>query len=226
MALTDTQLWSLSQKMKVPLVFCNFKDRLEREKLKYGKYYIINMENEFDENGHRNDGSHYCSFQVNKYPNGKVEGFYFDPFGQPPPQIVEKFCGLPHLPYNQKDIQSLMNSACGWYCIALGHFVNSYEGRSKDLYSDLQGFTDLFEDLSKSTAHHKNEWVLKHFFRSADESKRTPIEVFGEGGKHISYESADPNSISGEDEDAGTYHGEGFKMKVHKSMYENHDEDN
>ena len=42
-------------------------------------------------------------------------------------------------------------------------------------------FTDHFEDLTESNHHLKNEWVLKHFFRSSDASKRKPIEVEGLG---------------------------------------------
>jgi len=193
--LTDTQIWDLAERMDVPLAFCDFKDRLAKKKLQYNKAYIINMENEFNEDGKRNEGSHYTCFQVNKHANGKKQPIYFDSFGQPPPQIVTDFCGGGHIPYNTKDIQSLMNSACGWYCLAFLHYINTYENRTKDLYSDCEHFTDLFEDLSKSTDHLKNEWVLKHFFRSADPAKRSKVEV-GEGW----YASkADPNTIITED---------------------------
>jgi hypothetical protein len=192
--LTDTQIWDLAERMNVPLVFCDFKDRLAKKKLQYNKSYIINMENEFDEDGHRNNGSHYTCFQVNKHPNGKTEGIYFDSFGQPPPQIVEEFVGM-KLPYQTKDIQSLMNSACGWYCLAFLHYINAYENRTKHLYSDCEHFTDLFDDLNKTNNHLKNEYVLKHFFRSSDPAKRRPIEIGGFGGQ-----SADPNTIISEDQ--------------------------
>jgi hypothetical protein len=208
MSLTDTQIWALAQKMRIPLVFCDFKDRLKKHKLQYQKVYIVNLENEFDEDGHPNEGSHYTAFQVNKYPNGKVEKCYFDPFGQPPPQAVLDFCGG-KVPYNTKDIQSLMNSACGWYCLAWGHFINSWEGRSKDLYSDCEGFTSLFDDLDKSHDHKKNEFVLKHFFRSADEEERrkNPVDVFkagdikeGRGNEPL----PNPETISTENDDYKT----------------------
>ena len=188
--LSDTQIWDLAEKMDVPLVFCDFKDKLDKKKIQYNKSYIINMEDEYDADGERNSGSHYTCFQVNKYPSGKVQGLYFDSFGQPPPKSVLSFCGVGHLPYNTKDIQSLMNSACGWYCLAFLHYINAYENRTKDLYSDCEDFTELFEDLCKSTDHLKNEWILKHFFRSADPAKRSKIEV-GEGWS----KPADPNTI-------------------------------
>ena len=54
------------------------------------------------------------------------------------------------LPYNKKDIQSLMNNACGWYCCAYLHFINAFPQRSGDLYTDTEGFLSLFEDLNTS----------------------------------------------------------------------------
>jgi hypothetical protein len=191
MSLTDIQIKDLAQRMNVPLVFCDFKDQL-KGKLKYNKSYILNMENEVGEDGKPNTGSHYTCFQVNKYPNGKVEGVYFDSFGQPPPKAVEKFAGK--LPYCDKDIQSLMNSACGWYCLAFLHFINASQYKSGHIYTDAGTFTDMFDDLSKSTNHLKNEYILKHFFRSSDPEhrKKNPIEIGG---------SVDPNSIVSQDED-------------------------
>jgi hypothetical protein len=194
MSLTDIQVKDLAKRMKVPLVFVGFKTELEDEKLQHNKSYIVNMEDEFDENGERNDGTHYTCFQVNKYPNGKIERIYFDSFGMPPPEIVIKFCGG-SLPYQTKDIQSLMNEACGWYCLAFLHFINAWGGRSGDLYTDCDNFTDLFDDLNKEKNHLKNEFVLKHFFRSEDATKRKPIELGGS--------VANPDTIISADGDRG-----------------------
>lgn len=199
MSLTNTQIFDLAKRMSVPLVFCDFKTKLKGKKLQYNKSYIVNMEDEFDEDGKRNEGSHYTCFQVNKYPNGKIEGVYFDSFGQPPPQVVEDFVGC-KLPYNKKDIQSLMNSACGWYCEAFLHFINACEMRTKNLYTDCELFTELFDDLNESTDHLKNEYILKHFFRSADPTKRTPIEV-GQGWDRV---RTNPNTIISMDDDRKT----------------------
>jgi hypothetical protein len=194
MSLTDIQIWDLAKRMRVPLVFCGFKTELRTKRLQYNKAYIVNLEDEFDELGFKNEGTHYTCFQVNKYPNGKKQGVYFDSFGQPPPQIVDAFVGF-KLPYNTKDVQSLMNSACGWYCLAFLHYINSYDGRSKDLYTDCEDFTDMFDDLNKSCDHLKNEYILKHFFRSEDANKRKPVEVAG--GNF--YKAPNPNSIISED---------------------------
>lgn len=108
--------------MNIPLVFCGFKTELRTKLLQYNKAYIVKLEDEFDENGLKNEDTHYTCFQVNRYPNGRKQGVYFDSFWQPPTQIVDAFVGF-KWPYNTKDIQSLMNSACGRYCHAFLHFI-------------------------------------------------------------------------------------------------------
>ena len=197
MSLTDIQIRDLAKRMGIPLIFCGFKTELADERLQYNKSYIVNLEDAFDEFGHPNTGSHYTCFQVNRYPSGKVQGIYFDSFGQPPPQIVDAFVGF-KLPYNTKDIQSLMNSACGWYCLSLLHYINKYEGRTRDLFTDCEDFTDLFDDLSVSCEHLKNEYILKHFFQSSDPALRKPIEV---GGQVSPSAPANPNTIISGDDD-------------------------
>ncbi len=179
MSLTDAQLRDLSKRMNFPLADVCFKDDLP-DKLEFNKGYIINLEDEFDEDGKRNGGSHWTCFQINKYPNGKVEGIYFDPYGVGKPQDVKnaiiRTIGK-NIPETKKDIQSLMNNACGWYCCAFLHFINSSQYRSKDLYQDVETFLDMFDDLDKSIDFKKNEYILKHFFRSKNVEGRGSVEV-------------------------------------------------
>ena len=79
----------------------------------------------------------------------------FDPYGKAPPEIVKKVAkntsGKQGLPYTEKDIQSLMNNACGYYCLALGHFINASQFRSNDLYSDVHAFMEMFDELMKTS---------------------------------------------------------------------------
>jgi hypothetical protein len=169
MSLTNTELISLAKRMDIPLEAVVFKSQLKDMKLKYNKSYIINLEDEFDydEEGKvlgRNSGTHYTCFQVNKYKNGKIEGVYLDPYGVAPPTDVEEFVGF-KIPYSKKQIQGSLNNACGWFCCGFLHYINSYQGRSKDLHTDAMNFTEHFEDLTESNHHLKNEWVLKHFFQ-------------------------------------------------------------
>ena len=180
MSLTNVELMDLAKRMDIPLEPPVFKSQLADMKLKYNRFYIINLEDEYDPDGTKNDGTHYTCFQVNKYKNNKIEGVYLDPYGVAPPTDVEEFVGF-KIPHSKKQIQGSLNNACGWFCLAFGHYINSYEGRSKDLHTDAMNFTEHFEDLTESNHHLKNEWVLKHFFRSKDASKRTPIEIEGLG---------------------------------------------
>ena len=91
--LTDCQIKDLAKKMNIPLERVCFKDQLPQKPLKYICSYIINMDNELDEEGKPNEGSHWVCFQINKYKSGVKEGIYFDSYGQPPPEIVEKYAG-------------------------------------------------------------------------------------------------------------------------------------
>ncbi len=179
MSLTDVALRELCKRMEIPLADICFKDELPN-KLEFNKAYIINLEDEYDEDGKKNGGTHWVCLQINKYPNGKTEGIYFDPYGVGKPsdvkKAVERTIGK-NIPETTKDIQSLMNNACGWFCCALLHFINSSKYRSKDLYQDVSTFLDMFDDLNESVDFKKNEYILKHFFRSSDPKKRNAIDI-------------------------------------------------
>jgi len=183
MSLTDTQISQLAIKMNIPLADVCFKNELE-DPLEYNKTYIINLDNSVDNNGNPAEGTHWTMFQVNKYPNDSIKAIYFDSYGQPPPECVKRFVKRntkqTELPHQKKDIQSLMNNACGFYCLALAHFINSSKYRSGNLYDDVECFLDMFDDLNESVDFKKNEYILKHFFRSEDPSKRKEIDVIAD----------------------------------------------
>jgi hypothetical protein len=149
--------------------------------LQYNKSYIVNIEDSIDKDGHPNDGTHWVFLQVNQYPNDKTEAIFFDPYGQPPPEnvkkVVKETTGKQGLPYTERDVQSLMNNACGFYCLALGHYINASQLRTGDFYTDVNDFVDMFDDLNHSVDFKKNEYILKHFFRSSDPKLRKEIDV-------------------------------------------------
>lgn len=186
--LTNIQIKDLAKRMSIPLEYVGFKNELPK-KLKANKSYIINLDDDVDKaTGTMSGGSHWTACQIMEYPNGKKEGIYFDSYGMPPPEIVKKRVTDSFnigLPYNTKDIQSLLNNACGFYCLAFLHFINVYPQRSKNLYWDTEAFLDLFEDLNKSIDFKKNEYILKMFFQPEDPSLRKPIEVIAEDTDRI-----------------------------------------
>lgn len=189
--LDDSQLKELCSKMGVPLAKVCFKDELPR-KLEYNKAYIINLDNSMDEQGNENEGTHWTCLQIMKYPTGKIEPIFFDPYGADPSvsivKSVKDTCGK-FLPHTKKDIQSLMNNACGWYCCAFLHFINESQFRTKDLYDDVSTFLDMFDDLNVSIDFKKNEYILKHFFQSNDPKLRRAIDIVSPT-EHITSEDA------------------------------------
>jgi hypothetical protein len=180
MSLTDSQITTLCKKMGIPLGGIEFKDELPCP-LEYNKAYFVNLEDSHDDKGNENDGTHWTFLQLVKYPNGKIEKIFFDPYGAPPSEnikkVVKETTKTEGLPFTEKDIQSLMNNACGWFCLAIGHFINASKFRSGSLYDDVSCFMDMFEDLNKSIDFKKNEYILKHFFRSEDPSLRKDVDV-------------------------------------------------
>jgi hypothetical protein len=181
MSLTDSQIRELCVKMSIPLAENGilFKSEIPN-KIKTNQSYFINLEDEYDGNGMLNNGSHWTCFQIQKYPNGKIAPMYFDPYGMPPPEevktaVMKQF--KQKLPFNTKDIQSMMANACGWYCCAYLHFINVFPQRSGDIYNDTEDFLDMFDDLNKSVDFKKNEYILKHFFQSGDPSLRREIDI-------------------------------------------------
>ena len=180
MSLTNYQIKDLGKRMGFDLAGCFFKDELP-SKLQFNKSYVVNLQDEYDEDGEENVGSHWTCFQINKYPNGVVEGIYFDPFGAAPPQDVDNaFVSTigKKVPYTDKQIQPVDSDLCGWYCCAFLHWINSNPLRTKELYLDVSHFLAMFDDLSKSLEYFKkNEYILRHFFRSKDPALRNEIAV-------------------------------------------------
>jgi len=114
---------------------------------------------------------------ASKYSSDQIGPIFFDPYGA----LSEKeICGYwKKLPYTEKDVQSLMNNACGYYCAAFLHYINKWEHRTKDLYADVDMYLHYFDDLNKSIDWKKNEYILKMFFRSSDPALRKEIDVIG-----------------------------------------------
>lgn len=180
--LSDSQITDLCNRMNIPLASKGiiFKSEINPKTLEYNKSYFINLDDEYDEKGNLNSGSHWTCFQINKYPTGHIEGVYMDPFGAGPPEDVKdailKFCKK-KIPYTTKDIQSLMANACGWYCCAFLHFINNFSHRTNDIYDDTELFLSYFDDLNKSSDFMKNEFILKQFFQPKNSSLRKPIQT-------------------------------------------------
>ena len=183
MSLSDSQITDLCTKMNIPLGDICFKDELPEE-LDFNKGYFINLEDSVDQDGKPAYGTHWTFCECVKYPNGETNAIYFDPYGVAPPEnvkrVVKNTIKKEGLPYTKKDIQSLMNNACGYYCLAFAHYINSSKFRTSRLYEDAETFMSLFEDLNTSTDFKKNEYILKMFFRAENPELRKEIDVLSD----------------------------------------------
>ena len=172
--LSDDQILSLAPRMGIPLERVCYKSQLEDEPLEYNRAYIVNFDDEHDECGGINQGSHWVCFQVNKHPNGKIEGIYFDPYGLGSPKTISEYTGK--IPHTTKDVQGVLGEVCGYFCLAFLHWINAYHGRTKDLHTDVEHFLEFFLDINKQDDKaQQNEYILKQFFRTP--TSKTPVEV-------------------------------------------------
>lgn len=179
--LTNFELSNLATKMNMPLERICFKNELKQEPLKYNVGYIINSQDDTDEDtGEENVGAHWTALYVAKTKDGKITPLYFDSFGAPASEDVKKYVAPHYLPHLTKDIQSLMSDVCGFYCLAFLYFVSVSQYRTGNLYQDGETFIDLFEDLNKSNDWKKNEWILSQFFQAKDPRLRKEIDVLCE----------------------------------------------
>jgi hypothetical protein len=116
-----------SQKIKVTVYM---KDELPLT-LKRG-FYVINLKSSTV-----GSGTHWTAL----YYNSK-HSYYFDPFGFIAPTEVEQ--KLNEYTFNNKQIQNLKSTACGYYCIAFIIFMNKRKNKKV-------GFIIFVDEFSTDT---------------------------------------------------------------------------
>ena len=122
--LTDSELKVLCSHFKIPLQ--GVYEKSELHKLKYGNY-IINL------NGH----SHWCAMIIS--PKGN---FWWDSYGFPAPENLQNLMG--NYTWNDKQIQDINSTSCGYFCIA---FLKFMKLPSKQMYDT---FCNLFSTPQKN----------------------------------------------------------------------------
>ena len=178
-ALSDLQITELAKRMKFNLNGIYFADEIKCEDLRIGNY-IINTSPQYDASGNQNLGTHWVCMVVTKR-EGKIWVQYMDPYGQPPPENLKKIVDKRYkrkINFTTKDIQSLLDSICGWYCCAYLHFIYNFPNRTKDILYDTAIFLDFFNDLAIETDYKKNIFVLKLFFQEQGKSFKGLEKVF------------------------------------------------
>lgn len=136
--LSNFEIIEICKEMNIPLIDIFFKDSIPNN-LNKG-FYIINLQSKDD----KRNGTHWTSF----YYDG-IKNIYYDSFGFKPPEETEIILE-PYI-YNDKDIQNINSSSCGFYCIAFIKFLSK-------LNNKIKGFEKFIELFDKNTL--KNELIL------------------------------------------------------------------
>ena len=134
----------------IPLNGIYNKDNLPLS-LKDGNY-ILNLDSV------EGDGTHWCAFFKN---NNNI--YYFDSYGMPPPVLPMKIFKGENCKvfYNDKIIQHLNTSSCGYWVIAFFCFLHRVEQgeTTLNMLDHYQEFLNLFDDKNQVL----NEITLKKF---------------------------------------------------------------
>jgi hypothetical protein len=139
---------------------CFYKDKLL--KIQPNSSYIINLNNELDEKGNRNSGSHWVALLT----DDMKQCIYFDSYGEKEPNEIRNLlkCNQYKIGHTNKNIQSLMSNLCGFFCLSFIYFLSISKFRTKNIINDGSIYLDLFEDLDLINDVYKNEFVLSSFF--------------------------------------------------------------
>jgi len=141
--LSDGEIIEILKKQKIKINGIYMKNDLP-SKLRKG-YYIINLQSSTE-----GFGTHWCSFYYDK-----KQSYYFDSYGFIAPLEVHNKI-IPYY-YNDKDIQDLYSTACGFYSLAFVIFMDRYANKEQDKKEVYASFVNLFTDDTK-----KNEKTLYH----------------------------------------------------------------
>jgi len=136
--LSNYDITDIVKKMRLPLKGIYFKDAFPTKPEK--GFYIINIQSKEDPR----NGTHWTAL----YYDG-LHNLYYDSFGFPPPAELEKII-IPYI-YNDRDIQNINTSSCGFYCIAFIKFIY----KLKDKEKGFNIFLNLFDDTTS-----RNELIL------------------------------------------------------------------
>jgi hypothetical protein len=136
--LSNFDIIEICEKMKLPLNGIYFQDDLPDKPDK--GFYIINIQSKDDSR----NGTHWTALYFDNKTN-----LYYDSFGFLAPQELQSII-IPYI-YNDRNIQNIKTSSCGFYCIAFIKFLNNINDKEKA----FNMFLNLFDDDTT-----KNELIL------------------------------------------------------------------
>lgn len=141
--LTNYDLMKVAKKLGIPLIDILNKDNVPSQPQEGG--YIFNLQDDKDEHGNDNFGTHWVAVYIEKN-----RAAYFDSFGFPPPvqihHLLQKF--RPYV-FTEKHIQNIRSGVCGWFCIYFLWFMVNH--KQIQFNKRFEKFVDLWsEDPTKN----------------------------------------------------------------------------
>lgn len=136
MNLSNYQLETIANKNNITLQEIIYQDEIFNLSKVKNMNIILNLQNSKSSG----NGTHWVTLL--KRDNNF---FYFDSFGSQPPNIIKRYCKV-NLGYNSYICQNLNTEVCGYYCIALIHYIDNHKG---DLYDIANEFINIFESNTK-----------------------------------------------------------------------------
>lgn len=134
--LSNFDIQDICNFLELPLCGVMMKDKLEGHK-EIG-YYVINMESSTD----GGSGSHWVL--LCNIPDRR---FYYDSFGNGPPQLVEKFMKGNKYFINPTRLQYENSEFCGWYCLAVMYFTYYYQPtKNSNIGSRINSFNRYYNE--------------------------------------------------------------------------------
>jgi hypothetical protein len=119
--------------------------------------YIINLENDRDDNGLLNNGSHWLGLFV----DNQNTCCFFDSFGFAPAIEIVTFMrkSKKKIYFNEKQVQNINSSSCGLYAFSFCLYMSNNANSGKSTEDVFEDFIDLFSENDS-----KNEKILKDLY--------------------------------------------------------------
>lgn len=141
--LSNFQILQILDDFNIKINGVCMKDQLP-DKLKLG-FYVINLQSSTQGNG-----THWVALYYSP-----ILSIYFDSFGFPPPlEVIDKI--RPYV-YNNKDLQHIYSTACGYYCIAFIKFLYHKTDKVKAY--------EIFESFFSNKTY-KNDDILNNLLQN------------------------------------------------------------
>ena len=140
--LSDGDLEKIGNELDLDIVGVFSKNKLPEER-QVGSYYV-NMQNAEDGNG-----THWTLAKI--FPNETA--IWFDSFGIGMPKEVEEFLKpFNPVPYNNRQIQDIDSSECGYFCLFCDYYLTHLR-KKEDETDDYENFLAIWnKDTKKNTA--------------------------------------------------------------------------